>query len=225
MNNLLTAQPLQLTIPEIIVNLVVATILGIISAVIYKRTHQGVSYSQSFVSSLVLVTVITAVVIMVIGNSLARAFGLIGAFAIVRFRTAIKDARDMTFMFFSLVLGLAAGTASHQIAFLGLLAVGGLMVFLDRIEFGSLAAYQYVLKFAIKTRERDNEPYRRVFEDFLKESMLLNVRSLREGKELELSFNIRLKEPKKLSTFTSALSQIKGVSRVELLNIANDIEY
>lgn len=225
MNNLLTGPAINLSIPEIAINLLTAAALGLASAYIYKRTHRGVSYSQSFVSSLVLVTVITALVIMVIGNSLSRAFGLIGAFTVVRFRTAVKDTRDMTFLFMCLALGLAAGTGSYQMAVIGLVVIGLLIVVLDRAGFGRLAAYEYILRFAIGAAKNGNEPYRRVFEDYLKESLLLNVRSLKEGRELELAFNIRLKDKKKQDLFVSELSRIKGVSGVEMLNTAGDVEY
>lgn len=225
MNNLLAGPAINLSIPEIIINLLTAAGLGLAAAYIYKRTHRGVSYSQTFVSSLVLVTVITALVIMVIGNSLSRAFGLIGAFTVVRFRTAVKDTRDMTFLFMSLALGLAAGTGSYQMAVIGLVVIGLLIVVLDRAGFGRLAAYEYILRFAIGAAKNGSEPYRRVFEDYLKESLLLNIRSLKEGRELELAFNIRLKDKKNQDAFISELSKIKGVSGIEVLNTASDVEY
>lgn len=225
MDNLLSVKAINLSIPEIIINLLMAAGLGLISAYLYKKTHRGVSYSQSFVSSLVLVTVITSLVIMIIGNSLSRAFGLIGAFTVVRFRTAVKDTRDMTFLFMSLALGLAAGTGSYQLAVMGLVVIGLMTVILDRAGFGRLAAYEYILRFTIGAAKNGSEPYRRVFEDYLKESLLLNVRSIKEGRELELSFNIRLKDKKKQDAFVAELSKIKSVSGAEMLNTASDMEY
>lgn len=225
MNNLLAGPAINLSIPQIIVNLLTAVGLGLAAAYIYKRTHRGVSYSQTFVSSLVLITVITSLVIMVIGNSLTRAFGLIGAFAVVRFRTAVKDTRDMTFLFMCLALGLAAGTGSYQMAVIGLTVIGLLIVFLDRAGFGRLSAYEYILRFAIGAAKNGDRPYRRIFENYLQESLLLNVRSLKEGKELELAFNIRLKQPRKQDEFISELSKLKAVSGVEMLNTAGDMEY
>jgi uncharacterized membrane protein YhiD involved in acid resistance len=225
MDNFLLTAPLQLTTPEIIVNLILAIIVGFIVAIIYKRTHRGVSYSQSYVSSLVLITVITAVVIMVIGNSLARAFGLIGAFTIIRFRTAVKDTRDITFLFLALTLGIASGVGLHQIAILALFFAGGLIFFLDKINFGLIESHDYVLNFIIKADAKNSEPYRKLFEQHLKDNLLLNVRSRKSGKELELAFNISLKDPKKLNAFTSGLDKIKGISKVHLLSTTNDIEY
>lgn len=224
-SSLLATTPLVLTPIEVIVNLFMATFFGVLSAVVYKRTHKGVSYSQSFVLSLVLVTIITSMVIMVIGNSLTRAFGLIGAFALIRFRTAVKDARDIAFLFLTLVLGMAVGSGAYQIAILGFITVITVVYALDRIKFGAMNAYEYVLTFMLSTKNTENSPYKEIFERYLKESLLLNVRSIDEGKSLELSFNVRLKSDVQLSEFTKQLSAIKSVSRVELLSTAGDVEY
>src|SRR3989304_989487 len=120
MNQLTNLSTILFSVPQIISNLLAALIFGIIIALVYKKTHRGITYSQSFMTSLVLIVLITATVIMVIGNSLTRAFGLIGAFSVIRFRTAVKDARDVAFLFFSLVEGLAAGTGNYQIALIAL---------------------------------------------------------------------------------------------------------
>src|SRR6478752_4319478 len=89
--------------------LVTAFACGLFLSWLYRRTYRGSSYSITFDRALVTLTVITAIVIMVIGNNLARAFGLVGAMSIIRFRTAVKDAQDLVFIFFSLAVGLASG--------------------------------------------------------------------------------------------------------------------
>lgn len=225
MNQLLAGQPIQLSVIQIITNLLLASAIGIFIALIYKKTHRGVSYSQSFVSSLTLVSVISALIIMVIGNSLARAFGLIGTFTIVRFRSAIKDTRDMTFLFLALTLGVASGIGSYQLAIIGAFFLFGLIFLLNKIKIGNISNYEYVLAFSIKPKANENEPYHKIFEEYLKESMLLNIRSIDEGKELELAFNIRMKNIKQTQEFTKSLAEITGIARIELLNTASDIEY
>ena len=75
---------------EILINLAASFILALAIAFTYRATHRGLSYSQSFVLTLIFVTVITSMVVMVIGNNLARAFALVGAMSIIRFRTVVK---------------------------------------------------------------------------------------------------------------------------------------
>ena len=224
-NTLLATQSLKLSSPEMLVNLLVATVLGLLTAMFYKHTHKGVSYSRSFVTSLVMITVSTSIVIMVIGNSLSRAFGLLGAFALVRFRTAVKDTRDISYLFVALVMGLAAGSGAHEIAVLGFVVVMALAVILDRVKFGQMNAYEYVLSFSIAGSNKNEEQYKEVFGKYLKESMLLSARSKDDGKMIELSFNIRLKSDSQMSEFTRSLTSVKTVSRVELISTAGDVEY
>ena len=101
---------------EILINLAASFILALAIAFTYRTTHRGLSYSQSFVLTLIFVTVITSMVVMVIGNNLARAFALVGAMSIIRFRTVVKDTKDTAFVFFALASGLAAGTSSYLLA-------------------------------------------------------------------------------------------------------------
>ncbi|MCB0843737.1 MAG: DUF4956 domain-containing protein, partial [Bacteroidetes bacterium] len=112
-----------LTVADIVINLAISVICGLIISVVYRLTYKGASYSVTFVHSLVLLSMITAIVLLVIGNNLARAFGLVGAMSIIRFRTAVRDTQDIVFIFFSLAVGMAAGVGYPVIAILGTILV------------------------------------------------------------------------------------------------------
>ena len=99
------------TYGEILLNLSLAFVLGMIISYVYKITHKGLSYSQSFILTIVFVTVIVSMVIMVIENNLARAFALVGALSIIRFRTVVKDTKDTAFIFLGLI-GITNGFAN-----------------------------------------------------------------------------------------------------------------
>ena len=98
---------------QIIFNLLLSFLLGLLISLVYKKTHKGLSYSQSFMVTNVFVTVIVCMVIMIIGNNLARAFALVGALSIIRFRTVVKDTKDTAYIFWSLASGMATGTGSY----------------------------------------------------------------------------------------------------------------
>ena len=83
--------------------LLTALVMGLVIAITYKKTHRGFSYSQGFAVTLVLITVITAFIIIFIQDNVARAIGIFGAFSIIRFRTAVKDTRDTAFVFYALL--------------------------------------------------------------------------------------------------------------------------
>lgn len=98
-----------LTIFDLLSNLMVAIICGLIISWVYRITYDGPAYPTTFVNSLIILPIITSVVILLIGNNIARAFGLVGAMSIIRFRTAVRDTQDIIFIFFALAVGMAAG--------------------------------------------------------------------------------------------------------------------
>lgn len=115
----------------------VALFLGFGIAWIYARTHHGLSYSAGFTRSLVLITLGASLLMAVISGSLATAFGLLGALAIVRFRNVLKDTMDTVFIFFSLVLGMAAGTGRLGLAVLAGVIVVFAVLWTHAADFGS----------------------------------------------------------------------------------------
>ncbi len=115
LNGLQAKMPFQ----TIIVVLLVTTILSSIIFLTYKYTYSGVIYSSRFNVSLVMITLITAIVMVVIGSNISVSLGMVGALSIVRFRTAVKDPRDTAFIFWGIVIGLACGTQNYHIAVFG----------------------------------------------------------------------------------------------------------
>ena len=132
---------------EIILNLVLSFILGIIVSIVYKKTHKGLSYSQSFMITNIFVCVIVCMVIMIIGNSLARAFALVGALSIIRFRTVVKDTKDTAYIFWSLAAGMACGTGSYFLALAGTTILSGIAFILFFTNFGSIIKSEFIIQF------------------------------------------------------------------------------
>lgn len=107
----------------ILIRLVAAFALGLLVALAYRRAQRNVAQSHKLVGSLVMLSMIVAVVLMVIDSSLARAFGLVGALAIIRFRTPVKDMTDIIYLFLAIGAGIACGAGQLGVAFLGVPAV------------------------------------------------------------------------------------------------------
>src|SRR3989344_3869561 len=103
---------------------------------VYKYTHRGLSYSQSFLTTLIMVAVLGSIVMMVVQENLVGAFALLGAFSLIRFRTIVKDTKDVAFVFFSLVEGVAVGTSNYAIAVIALILVSGLVLLMHRLRLG-----------------------------------------------------------------------------------------
>ena len=131
---------------DVFANLMVALVCSIIIAMVYRFIYKGSSYSVTYVNSLVLLTFVTSVVMFVIGNNLARAFGLVGAMSIIRFRTAVRDVQDIVFIFFSLAVGMASGVGLHVIALAGTIFISLIAIVLVTFNFGAPRKREYLMQ-------------------------------------------------------------------------------
>lgn len=107
----------------IIVNNLVAMAIALYIFSIYRFTHKGVSYSKDFNVSLGMITLITSLVMNIISNNIALSLGLVGALSIIRFRTAVKDVRDASFIFWSIAVGISCGVSMYKHALVGSVAI------------------------------------------------------------------------------------------------------
>ena len=208
--------PISLSLGQIAGKLTVALVCGLLIAQFYTWVVRRPGSGRSFVSALILLTMITALVIMVIGNNLARAFGLVGAMSIVRFRTAVKDVRDIVFIFFSLAVGLAAGVGLTAIALMGALFVGLVALITARLQTHVQKRRDYLLQFSYTPSGHGEPPYLPIFSQYCRRHHLLNSRLEDNADQLELSFHVRLKNQEQSADFLRSLGRQLGVQRVNL---------
>ena len=128
------------------IGLVLATLLVLALIQTYRATHSGATYSAGFLQALFILAACTTLIMVVIGSNVARAFSLVGALSIVRFRTAIKDPRDVGFVFVALSLGMACGTGFYLQAILFTLFLCGLLLVLARLNVGRAAANEAIVR-------------------------------------------------------------------------------
>jgi uncharacterized membrane protein YhiD involved in acid resistance len=201
---------------DIVLSTTMAFFLGLLISWVYIATHRGVSYSPSLVLSMIILPMVTGLVMMVIGNNLARAFGLVGAMSIIRFRTAVKDVRDTAFVFFSLAAGMATGTGNHLVGIGGTLIVVLLIGILHVARHTIPGRPEYMLQFNILAGEEPRKPYLGLFDTYLRTSSLIHVKSVRLGESLQLSFHVALKDPSQVERFIGDLSALEGMDRIIL---------
>ena len=211
---------------QIIINLFISFVLGVVISIVYKKTHKGLSYSQSFMITNIFVAVIVCMVIMIIGNSLARAFALVGALSIIRFRTVVKDTKDTAYIFWSLAAGMAAGTSSYFLAFVGTAIISVIAFSLHHLNFGSFIKSEFILQFRIKSNDtKISKSYNEIISKYSKTSTLLNSESATDGKSIKLNFDLVLKEEKDQTELLSELSKINGLSEVMIIAAKSDVDY
>ncbi|MHA1599226.1 MAG: DUF4956 domain-containing protein [Alphaproteobacteria bacterium] len=140
---------------ELLLALGISAVLTLIIAKLYMFTHGGYSYSKSFLQTIVLVGVTVALIMVIIGSDIARAFALVGAMSIVRFRTPVKDSRDLVFVFAAIAVGMAAGTQFYVFAAIFTAVVVTLMLGFHFAKFGEMPHQGYVIKVRLKSGDKE----------------------------------------------------------------------
>tara|TARA_B110000008_G_C16909222_1_gene539959 strand:- start:18 stop:701 length:684 start_codon:yes stop_codon:yes gene_type:complete len=207
---------------EILLNFALAFLIGMLISWIYKKTHRGLSYSQSFMLTNIFVAVIVCMIMMVIGNSLARAFALVGALSIIRFRTVVKDTKDTAYIFWALAAGMAAGTGSYFLAVSGSFIISIMAYVLHYSNYGSLNKSEFILQFRVP---KDNQEYSKIINQYSHSSSLIHAEPSGDGSSVKLSFDIVLKEKFDQNLLTSDLAKVNEISEVVLIAAKSDIDY
>ena len=197
-------------------NMLVAFICGIIIAVVYRMTYNGPSYSPTFVNSLVLLAMITAVVILTIGNNLARAFGLVGAMSIIRFRTAVRDVQDIIFIFFSLTIGMAAGVGLTLVAVMATLVVCAVILLLVATNFGKPPKKQHLLQLSYSGDPAAEAEVKAVLKKHARKIKLVNLKTVGVDGTMNAFYNLTLRNSKKSELFIRDLQHLEYVQNVNL---------
>ena len=202
---------------DVVINILIAFVLGLLVSWVYRRTHRGFSYSVSFVHTLMLLSMVTALVMMVIGESIARAFSLVGALSIIRFRTPVKDTKDTAFVFFALAIGMATGTGTHAIAVVGTVIISLIILIIHRFRLGEIKGSDFLLRFRLRTSPDQDNVYQDVFNRYLSKSTLINMTTLEQGTSMELAFNITFKKSYQQQQFLRELNAIAEIEHAMLI--------
>lgn len=204
----------KMPIETILLVLLIAFILAMIIYFTYKYTFNGVLYNQRFNVSLVMITMITTMVMIVIGTNISVTLGMVGALSIVRFRTAIKDPRDTAFIFWGIVVGLACGTQNYYIAVLGSLFMCLILFGFKKFVFPD---NKYVL--IVKGNSFDLDSVNSLIKDNVK---CYECKGKYVNKDnIELIYNVKFKN-KMDDTLVENIKKIKGVDIVNLVQNTNE---
>ncbi len=206
--------PLNLGVTEIFQGLFLALVLGLVIALVYRASVPGRSLNPSLQASLVLLAIIGAMVMMVIGNNLARAFTLVGALAIIRFRTRLRSPWDITFIFFSLATSIACGVFAFRVAILGVLIASLTVLALQATLLRRARNPAMMLRCDLAAYEAREEAIAPVLDEQLKSRWLVEARSLRFGETLSYRYRVVLERPDRIEDLLQALADIEGVERV-----------
>ncbi len=208
----------SITAKDVVANILIAMCCGIFISLLYKYTYKGLNYSAAFTVSLIMLTMITAIVIMVIGNNLARAFGMVGAMSIIRFRTAVKDASDIMFIFFALSIGLASGVKLYSIAIFGTIFIGLVYLVVSQLNFALPQKREFLLQIIAHENQLPEDPFMQTLKKFCGKTKLVNVKTLGEedNQLMEFSYYVNMRDEKLGPGLVSAIKNLQGVVQTNL---------
>ena len=205
--------PGGITLETALFSLLLAFVLSQFTAWVYIYTHHGLSYSRSFVQSIVLLTMVLALGLMIIGNNIAVAFGLVGALSVIRFRNILKDTRDTSFIFFSLITSLACGTRNYELALLGTATFCSLAVYLHWSKFGSRKTGDGFVRFYWNLEQVQRMEWQTVLNRHCRNTELVSQR-FHEGNQGEVACRLTMRDPSQADRLVEDLRQTDGISHV-----------
>lgn len=206
----------QLAILDVAIALVLSTALTFAIAKAYIYTHAGYSYSKTFVQSIVLVGITVALIMVIIGSDIARAFALVGAMSIVRFRTPVKDSRDLVFVFSAIAVGMACGVQFYLYATIFTAFMVALVTAFHFLNFGELSQDGYVLKMQIPTDKRD--AVAQICKEMCKRASIISMNRLGQAEDIEdVVYEVELKKGVKYTDLVDRLSSAGDVRSINVL--------
>lgn len=211
-------------VPAMVMGLLLAFLGGHTIAWIYMLTHSGLSYSRSFVSSLVIIPTIVALVMMVISNSLVTAFGLMAIFAIVRFRNILRDTLDTTYILSVIVVGMACGSMKFATAVIGCLLTGFIMIYLWYTSFGTRHRYDTIINLHWSRSLGELPELRNLLHRHSRKALCASQRSHEGYEGVDLSYRLLMRDPERLEDLLTELRSMQGVSRVTGLKAEEESE-
>ena len=184
--------------------------IGLFIFFVYKKTYQGVMYSSSFGVTLIALTMITTVVILAVTSNVVLSLGMVGALSIVRFRTAIKEPLDITFLFWSIAVGIVLAAGMIPLAVIGSVLIGLiLLVFVNRKS--HVNPYIVLLSCTDTAAEKNAEAFLKT----MVQKCVVKSKSVQGGR-IELNLEIRLKNDS--TDFINLLSEMEGVNSAVLVS-------
>lgn len=198
--------------------LVLSVIFGVLVAAIYRRTKHTPDGAQSFSATLVLLTILIAVVTQVIGDNVARAFSLVGALSVVRFRTVVQDTRDTAFVIFAVVVGMAVGASNLTVAASGLVTVGFAAWLFRPKTSGAAEGRLASINVRLGLGHNPQTAVRPALDRAASAVDLTSVGTSKKGSSIDYAFRVRLRPDIDPAALVQELNRLDGVQAVRLKN-------
>jgi len=178
---------------DVILVLFLSFALSLMVAWVYRLTHRGVSYSQTYVHTLVIMGTVVSLIMLIIGSNIARAFALVGALSIIRFRNAMKETRDVGFIFLAMAIGMAVGTRFYLLAIFATVVLSAFIVILAKLDLFARRIQERILRVQLPVDRDPQAAFADAFAKHLQEQRLVSLETIRAGVLQEATYTVVLK--------------------------------
>lgn len=200
-----------------ILTILQSLVLGVIISFTYIKTKKKDGYSQNFAVTLIFLPIIVSAIILLIGSNVARAFSLAGAFSIIRFRSTPGDSKDISYVLFTMAVGLAIGCGSYIYSVFFTLSICIIMIVLNKVNFGAIKEKNETLKITIPEDLDYEGAFDDIFSNFTSFYELNKVKLIDLGSLFELTYSIKFKEKVSQKEFIDELRCRNGNLNIRLL--------
>jgi hypothetical protein len=184
---------------------------------VYRFTHRGTSYSQSFAQTLVVVSMTTALIMLIIGSNIARAFALVGALSVIRFRNAMKETRDVGFMFLAMAMGMAVGTRFYLLAVFATAVMSAFIVALYKFNLFAKLIRERILRVQIPADLDHEAVLEEPFLKYLDEQRIISIETVRAGALNEVVYSVVMKRNTSPQALLEAIRARNGNQKATLI--------
>ncbi len=198
--------------------------LAVVISYTYRRTHEGVSYNRALVFTMLITSVVVAAIMIIIGSNIARAFSLVGALSIIRYRTAVKDPKDVAYIFLAVAVGMACGTRFYLIGVLLTLFVCTMIFTLYKFQFAAGHKDEWILKILLPENLDYEKALDQPFRKHLSVQQLVRMDSVKMGTMVEFTFGVTIRPDTSKSQFISDLKEVNQNQRIQLLSTYEHID-
>ena len=212
----ISGSPATASLQTAALSLLLSFVLSYALSAVYVWTFRGMSYSKGLVHAMVIGGSIAATLMLAIGNSIAAGIGIAGGLSLIRFRTALRDPRDMMFVFAALAAGIASGLGAYEAAVLGTVLFCVVTTTLTVSEFGGRRQFDGLLRFQLPANA-DEAALMKMLRRYSRSVSLVTLREVAQGEALEHAYQLRLGSPADRVKLVQALEQLPGVEGVSLL--------
>ncbi|MBK8804396.1 MAG: DUF4956 domain-containing protein [Fibrobacteres bacterium] len=212
------------TILAVIYASLLSAVLSGLVAWTYSATFHGLSFSKSYVQSLILVSLVAATVMQAVGDSIARGLGIMGALAVVRFRTAFTDPKDLVFLFAAIAAGLGCGIYAWTVSVVGILAFCAAAWVLYRADIGDHLAYDGLVRFSIGDAEASREPISTLLRRDLKHFALVSMREVAGGTRLDCAYQVKFRRGRDAAVLMKGLAEVPSLTGAHFMMQESTLE-